>query len=232
MFDFHTENIAKNPSSLVVFLHGYNGTIEDHAYIINWLRQYLKNSLFIVPEAPEICDKNASKRQWFGLRKYDADNLRYQESTPTEQIFEIYNRVSAEISSRASEINDFVAQMQQKYQISAKNTFLIGFSQGAMLALYSGLSASEAYGGIFMLSGLVAGADKLSKSINSKPSIYLFHGENDKKVQYKTLSSTAHWLKEHGIDFQTFIYPELAHKVIEDEIIKISALIKQKTAEK
>lgn len=82
-----------------------------------------------------------------------------------------------------------------------------------------------------MLSGLVAGADKLSKSINSKPSIYLFHGEDDKKVQYKTLSSTTLWLKEHGLDFQTFIYPELAHKVIEDEIIKISALIKQKTAE-
>ena len=83
-----------------------------------------------------------------------------------------------------------------------------------------------------MLSGLVAGVDELSKNIKSKPSIYLFHGQKDAKVQYKTLSSTSLWLKEHGIDFQTFIYPELAHKVIEDEIIKISEIIKQKTAEK
>jgi phospholipase/carboxylesterase len=232
MFDFHAENIGNEPSSLAIFLHGYNGTIEDHAYIINHLKKHLSNSILIVPEAPEICDKNANKRQWFGLKKYDADDLRYQEDTPTEQIFEIYNRASVEISARSAEINDFVAQMQQKYQISAKNTFLIGFSQGAMLALYSGISAFETYGGIFMLSGLVAGVDELSKNIKSKPSIYLFHGQKDTKVQYKTLSSTSLWLKEHGIDFHTFIYPELAHKVIEDEIIKISEIIKQKTAEK
>lgn len=229
MFDYVVENDVKNPTSLVVFLHGYNGTIEDHAYAINWLKQYLTKSILIVPEAPEICDKNPNKKQWFGMKKYDADNLRRDENTSAEQIYEIYNQTAAEISNRAAEMNDLISIMQKKYNISAQKTFLIGFSQGAMLALYTALSDSKVSGGVFALSGLIAGFSKLFEDIKSAPTVYLFHGQKDTKVQYKTFPLTLKMLQEKNINFQFVTYPELTHKISEEEVIKISNII-NKTA--
>ena len=46
-------------------------------------------------------------------------------------------------------------EMQKKYKISVHKTFIIGFSQGAMLALYSALSNKNVLGGVFSLSGLI-----------------------------------------------------------------------------
>lgn len=226
MFEYITENERDNISSLVVFLHGYNGCIEDHAYALSWFRKYLQNSLIVVPIAPEICDKNPSKKQWFGMKKYDPENLRFDEKTSVEQIFEIYNRTETEISERAKKINFFISEMQKKYSVDAQNTYLIGFSQGAMLALYAALICDKCLGGVFVLSGLIAGMNELSKNIRNVPSVYIFHGKKDNKVQYKTVAYTQRWLNKNNINYKSFIYEHLAHKICEDEVIKISELIK------
>ncbi len=232
MFEYISENIGKKPSSLVVFLHGYNGCIEDHSYALEWFGKYLTDSVLVVPEAPEICDKNPLKKQWFGMKKYDENNIRYNPDTSVEQIFEIYDKTQNEISLRAAQVNDFLIEMQKKYKISAHKTFIIGFSQGAMLALYSALSNKNVLGGVFSLSGLLAGANKLSSEICSNPSVFLFHGMEDDKVQYKTLIYTNNWLNNHGIYPEIFSYKELKHKMCEDEIIKICKIIDTQTAER
>ena len=227
-FDYKILNYTQNPDSLVIFLHGYNGNIEDHGYALEWLKKYLQNSVIIVPEAPETCDKNPKKRQWFGMLKYDAENLRYNKNTTPEQIFSIYENTGNEIAERAAQINDFVTKMQEEYQITAQKTYLIGFSQGAMLTLFAALSNQKSYGGAFILSGLVAGANRLVSEIKARPPMYFFHGKEDGKVQYKTLALTEKWLQKNHVEYKLFTYPHLAHKISEDEILKISKIIAQK----
>lgn len=185
--------------------------------------------MLIAPEAPEICDKNPQKRQWFGMIKYDAENKRNLPTTSVPQIFKIYRRAEPEIDLRAQQINQFIDTMQQKYGIANSNTFLIGFSQGAMLALYTSLSREQTLGGAFILSGLAAGRSLLHHKIKSTPPVFLFHGKNDLKVQYKTLKSTGNWLKKHQITPQIFTYKNLAHSVIAEEIQTITQIIDLQT---
>ncbi len=232
MFEYVVKNFGNKSSSLVIFLHGYNGCVEDHAYALDWLKQYLPNSLLIVPIAPEICDKNPDKKQWFGMKKYDPENIRFDEKISAEDIFEIYSRTQPEISKRAAEINEFISEVQKKYNVDSENVFLIGFSQGAMLALYSALKSKKNLGGVFALSGLIAGAQKLSEKIIGVSPIYLFHGMEDHKVQYKTLALTEKWFDERKINYEAFVYEHLAHKICEDEVIKISQIIQNKSTHK
>lgn len=208
----------------MIFLHGYNGNPADHRYAIDFFRKELTDSLLIVPEAPEICERNPEKLQWFGVQKYDSENRRRQPETPVRQIFAVYQAAAAEIDSRAAEINTFISELQTKYGIADSRTYLAGFSQGAMLAIYAGLSRTAPLGGVFALSGIVCARNTLAKKINSRPPLHLFHGKDDMKVQYKTLAATKRWLKRRNIPVQTFIYPALAHKIIPEEIRKIAEI--------
>ena len=86
---------------------------------------------------------------------------------------------------------------------------------------WAGLSAV----GAFALSGLVAGSDLLDKDIKSLTPLYLFHGKEDMKVQYKTLSDSVNWLQKHGVNVQVQTYSDLAHKISEEEINEVAEII-------
>ena len=225
MLEYSQYVLGDNPQKLVIFLHGYNGCAADHQYAINWLCESLQNSVLSMPEAPEICDKNPDKKQWFGMLKYDADSKRSLPNTSVGDIFGIYELAAAEIDSKAQMINAFIDAMQQKFMVDDAHTFLVGFSQGAMLTIYTSLTHSKPLGGAFALSGLVAGKNLLQQKITARPPIYLFHGKEDLKVQYKTLATSEKWLQEQQVVTKTETYAGLAHKMCEAEMQKVAQII-------
>ena len=214
------------PLKLVIFLHGYNGTIADHQYAIDWMCEKLQNSLLIIPQAPEISDKNPQKNQWFGMIQYDEENKRTQPQTSVKEITDIYNLAADDVKRQSGLINGFIDEMQKKYRFDDAHTYLIGFSQGAMLTISTALSRDKELAGAFSLSGLIAGEKLLRQDIKSLPPLYLFHGEDDMKVQYKTLPYSIKWLQSHDVFPQTYTYPNLTHKICEKEISKIAEIIK------
>ncbi|MBR6355808.1 MAG: dienelactone hydrolase family protein [Alphaproteobacteria bacterium] len=228
MFEYDSYIIGSTPNKLVIFLHGYNGTVATHQYALDWLKQYLQNAVFIVPHAPQISDKNPERRQWFGMLKYDSDNKRADPETSVDDIFAIYNQTATEADKCAVQINRFIDEMQQKFNIDNAHTFLCGFSQGAMLTLYTALTRRTELGSAFVLSGLVAGADLLQTKISARPPLYLFHGESDLRVQYKTLPTTLNWLKKNHISAKVQTYAGLEHRMNEEEIKQIASVINNK----
>jgi len=225
MLKYETDILGENPRNLVIFLHGYNGTVADHQYAFDWFKKYLHNAIFIVPHAPEISDKNPQKLQWFGMMKYDPENIRALPETTSDEIFAVYNKAGTDIDLCAQLINFFINEMQEKYGVDDAHTFLCGFSQGAMLTVYTALSRYATLGGAFAFSGLVAGAEMLKSKINSRPQIYLFHGKDDLKVQFKTLSISANWLVQQKVPVGVKTYSGLAHKMNEEEIRTASEII-------
>lgn len=227
MFEYQFYKTTETPHSLVIFLHGYNGNLQDHQYAVDWLCTTLKTSVIITPEAPQQCDKNPDKKQWFGMLKYDSDRRRSMPETSTDEIFSIYNKAKEDIDHCAAEINEFISQIQQKFNIPDSHTYLIGFSQGAMLTIYAALTRSQTLAGAFALSGLVAGSELLANKISAHPPLFLLHGENDLKVQYKTLSQSMLWLTQHKISAKAKSFADLAHKISQDEIDYIAEIINQ-----
>ncbi|MBP5352497.1 MAG: dienelactone hydrolase family protein [Alphaproteobacteria bacterium] len=213
------------PRKLVVFLHGYNGSIADHQYAIDWLLKKVDNAVVITPQAPEICDKNPEKFQWFGMIKYDPDRRRSLGETSIADILAIYNAPREIIDDRAAKINQFIDAMQDKFHIDDEQTYLIGFSQGAMLTIYTALTRTHQIGAAFALSGLVAGTELLQHRIQSRPPLYMYHGKNDMKVQYKTLPFSLQWLQEHQIEVTARTYDGLDHRMLEDELTDIATRI-------
>ena len=60
-----------NIKNAIILCHGYGGDGKDiSALAINWQR-FLPDTIFLCPNAPEVCDINPTGYQWFDLQKDD-----------------------------------------------------------------------------------------------------------------------------------------------------------------
>ena len=55
------------PQSMVIFLHGYGSNGDDLIGLAEYWRGVLPDTVFISPNAPEICPGAPDGYQWWGL---------------------------------------------------------------------------------------------------------------------------------------------------------------------
>lgn len=211
-------NSPEKATKLLIFLHGYNGNVQDIEYTVKFFKEKDPDMMIVTPEAVMPCEKNPQKRQWYSLWAHDSHDERRNPETPLQVLTDIYNRFGDELAENAREMNQLINDLQQETGITNEQTIIAGFSQGAMLACYTALSRQEFDGKCLMFSGVVAGADSLSAMQKSFPKTYLFHGKDDISVNYKTVAFSEEWLQAHGIMPEVRHYDGLAHKMRDDEL--------------
>jgi len=188
--------LSKNkPRQVVILCHGYGGDGQDiSALAINWQR-FLPDAIFLCPNAPEICSVNPQGYQWFDL------------STDKEEVI-------LEKSLLAEEkLNIFLDQVFDNLQLEARNLALVGFSQGCMMSIQVGLKRKKQINCLIGYSGKVINQKHLSNNINSKPKIFLMHGENDVIVSPTHLLEAKEYLKKCGINVKTKMFKNCEHRI-------------------
>ena len=113
--------------------------------------------------------------------------------------------------------------------IPARRIALAGFSQGGALALSSGLQFQEGeIGGILVMSGYLAGAQKFSLAeIQKNVRVLHLHGEDDCMVPAILAKRTQSMLAELGVEAYTLkTYSGLDHCIIEEEIQDAAEFLK------
>ena len=224
-FDNKYYKTRGNLNKILIFIHGYNGSPEAIDYAVQELRSRISDTTIIVPRAPHRCEKDATNLQWLSFYKVDP-LVRFRAADASiEEIFDIFDALAPDFAEVAAQINLFIDEMQQQFAVDDAHTYIAGFSQGAMLALYASLTRTKPVGGCIMLSGIAAGRPLLEKSIISRPPLLVLHGRDDATVQFKTLPTTLQWLKENNIKYQCCEYAGLAHKMNADEMQKIADFI-------
>lgn len=217
LYQYKSYGNTVNPDKLIIFIHGYKSSMDQISAEAALLAIILKQAVIVTPQSNNM-HKNSMIRQWYDVSDYDPERKRRNPETPLEEVVDIYNQAGQMLSERAAEMNDFIDEMQRIYGIDNKNTFISGFSQGAMMAIYTALSRREQVGGCFSLSGIVAGKDRLENDLRSKPPVYMLHGKDDVTVQYKTLDFSINWLQQHDVEVYDVRYDNLAHQITDTEI--------------
>src|SRR3990167_2308807 len=139
-----------------------------------------------------------------------------------------YDIVSLNIDQRADQVGltNSVKLIEQfidneiKLGISSEKIILAGFSQGAVIALTTGLCCQKKLGGVIALSGYLPFAQELSKkrsSINQDMPIFVAHGTEDSVVPYALGENTCDFLKTHHYPVSWHSY-SMPHSVCIEEI--------------
>ena len=188
--------ISKNkPHHAIVLCHGYGGDGKDISSLaINWQR-FLPDAIFLCPNAPEVCSINPQGYQWFDLNSEKEEAI-LEKSLVAEE-----------------KLNTFIDQVLDNLQLEPNNLALVGFSQGCMICVQVGIKKKEQINCLIGYSGKVINQKHLSDNINSKPKMFLMHGENDTIVSVTHLLEAKEYLKKQGINAKIKMFKKCEHRI-------------------
>ena len=231
-----TEEIAHirgNPQKLIIFLHGYIDNCECLNHRIETFVDSFENTAFHMPEAPLLCEIHEKKRQWFSMHQFDPDDER--KTVPSlDECLEHYERMALGFEESYQYLERYIDNCLDLYQLESKDLYLCGFSQGAMLAIYTALRRKEKIGGCISFSGLVATTSRFKKRKANTPPMLLIHGTADNLVRYGVLDYSVQKLSEYGCPVETYTVDGGQHCITADGLSKAEEFIKRhftKTAE-
>jgi len=188
--------LSKNkPQQAIVLCHGYGGDGKDiSALAINWQR-FLPDAVFLSPNAPEVCNINPQGYQWFDLSS-DNQEIIFEKSLIAEK-----------------KLSEFLDQVLDNFQIETNNLALVGFSQGCMISIQTGLKKKKQINCIIGYSGKIINQKHLAENINSKPKIFLMHGDNDTIISSTHLLESKEYLTNYGLKVKTKIFKNCEHRI-------------------
>jgi phospholipase/carboxylesterase len=181
--------------SLVVFLHGYGADGNDLIDLGQSWADLLPDTAFVSPHAPEPCGMAPTGRQWWPLTMRDPDERwrGCQKAGP--------------------DLEAFLAQELARTGLAPNRLALVGFSQGAMMALHVGLRRAAMPGAIIGFSGHLVGPEHLETEARGKPPILLVHGDRDEIIPVDALFDALDNLGKAEIPCQWHLSVGTAHGI-------------------
>jgi phospholipase/carboxylesterase len=192
---------GKPPRTLVVLLHGYGADGNDLIGLAPHWAKALPDTLFLSPHAPFPCEASPVGRQWFGFQGKRPD------------------MVAAEFGTAALILDRFLDAILARHRLDERRLALVGFSQGAMMALHVGLRRPSAPAGIVSYSGMLPAPERLAAEIRVRPPVLLVHGDQDPVIPPDALPEAEAALEATGVPIRSELRPGLAHGIDEHGLV-------------
>jgi phospholipase/carboxylesterase len=151
----------------------------------------LPHALFLAPDAPFPCDMAPFGRQWFSLRSRDPALL------------------EAGARHAAPLLEGFIEAELARWNLA--DYALLGFSQGAMMSLFTGLRSAVPPRAILAYSGALLAPQALATEAVNRPPILIAHGEDDDIVPVAYSHDAEDQLRAAGLAVASIYEPGLGH---------------------
>lgn len=182
----------------IVLLHGYGADGNDLIDLGRHWSQLFPDALFVAPNAPRPCGGNPFGFEWFAL-----------------QVDRIAGRIEG-ARQAAPLLVEFLSDLWAQTGLTARDTFLVGFSQGAMMALHVGTVLPDELAGIVAFSGAFVAADGFEAGSFARPPVVLIHGDLDQVVDPALSRQAANELVAAGFEVVLHISSGTGHGIAPD----------------
>jgi len=187
-----------DPTSLVIFLHGYGSNGEDLMGLAPYWRPALPQTVFLAPDAPQGCPGVPGGYQWWALT----------DLSPASR--------AAGVRQSAPALNAYIDAQLAHYGLSEDRLVLVGFSQGTMVALHVGPRRAKALAGIVGYSGMLADPEALAAEVVTKPPVLLLHGSADPTLPVAATHQAKAALEGLGFKVAAHVSQGLGHSIDAD----------------
>jgi phospholipase/carboxylesterase len=203
---------GKEPAQLIVLLHGVGADGADLIGLAPYWAPLLPEAEFLSPHAPFPYDMAPTGRQWFS----------FADRSPAA--------ILAGVKKCAPILDHFLDEQLAARGLDDSNLALVGFSQGTIMALYTGLRRAKSPACILGYSGVLVGAQNLSAELRARPPVMLIHGEDDPVVPFSALAAAEQALATCGIAVETLARPGLGHAIDEEGLSRGGEYLKRSLA--
>lgn len=211
---FGRKPAANGPAkSLVIFLHGYGADGADLLGLADTLAPHLPATAFVAPDAAERIPGAAFGQQWFAIPRFDG-------STQAE--------AEAGLQRATADLNAFLDQRLGYEKIGPEALALVGFSQGAMMALHVAPRRAAPMAAVVAISGKLLHPDRLAAEAVVKPPILVIHGDADAVVPFPEMTAACTALVAAGFATYGHVMAGSGHGIAQDGLANALAFL-QKT---
>jgi phospholipase/carboxylesterase len=180
---------------LVILLHGLGSDGADIGVLAPIFAKALPHAAFVAPNAPFFQEGEPPSRQWFGIGDIPVAELH------------------AGIDAASRCLDAFIAAEAARLKLLPRSVALVGFSQGAMLALYNGLRRDPGPGALLAYAGALVADTKLESELRWRPPVLLVHGTDDAIITPGYSQSAEKLLCEHAVPVRALFRRGMAHTI-------------------
>lgn len=194
----------------VILLHGVGANGADLIGLADTWKEALPHCAFLSPDAPEHYDMAPFGRQWFSLRDRS------------------YEAMKAGLHKVRVFFDHYLDGLLREFSLKPAQCALVGFSQGAMVALYAGLRHRAQLAGILSYSGALYGAEDLAMLADAtKPPVCFIHGVADDVVPSEASHMADHALKQMGYETELHLCQGVGHSIDDYGLRKGAAFLQR-----
>ncbi len=198
------QQARKRPDQLILLFHGVGGTPDDMVPLGHRLAGDFGQATVVSIAAHYLSDASWGY-QWFSVQGVTEDNRP--------------ERVAAAMPEFLAEIHAW----QKNEDATAATTILVGFSQGAIMALEAACALPAVAGQVVAIAGRFA---RLPAKTAPHTALHLLHGKQDAVIPYRHTVEAGHHLLGIGSDVTVDILPSIGHEIDADIMNRIVARLK------
>jgi phospholipase/carboxylesterase len=195
--------------NIVIFIHGYGANGDDLIGLGSYWRNDLADTLFLSPHAPFACEEIPFGRQWFSLGAWDPSLY---------GTADVSQRVINGVANALPHLNAYIDQVLLHSGLQEDRLALVGFSQGAMMALSVAYSRKKPCAAVIGYSGGFTTGVPL-EVVSPCPTL-LVHGSEDAVIPVRAMKESALILKANGIPVETLECNNLGHSISDQGLQK------------
>lgn len=155
-----------SPQKLVVFLHGIGSNGRDLIELAPYFNEKIEKAYFVSPNAPQPYAGLTDGYQWYDLNDFNLEHLNH------------------EIEESSFILKEYVYDKLDELSLRMQDVILIGFSQGASMAIYTALHHQLICSKVIAFSGFLPRI-AYPGDYENKPDICIIHGDMDDIVPYE-----------------------------------------------
>lgn len=180
------------PRQLLILLHGAGSSACSMLPAALTLRHFFPNAVLLIPEGFEPGDGGGHARQWFSLCGINEANRP--------------QRVAGALPALA----DYIEQAQRRYKLLPPDTALLGFAQGAVMALELVAARDGLAGRVLAFAGRYASLPQRAPEYST---LHLFHGEADPVMPVSHTNDAYAHLAALGADATLDVASDVGHEL-------------------
>ena len=177
---------------LFILLHGVGANSADLLPLANKFRSAFPAAAFLLADGTLPFDIEGSRRQWFSISGVNDENR------------------SARVAEAMPALHAMVRHMQDRFQVLQSDTALVGFSQGAIMALEFSVAHDGHAGRVLAFSGRFA---KLPEKAPEFTTLHLLHGEDDAVIPVEHAHAAYETLMQLDGDTTLDIASSIGHEI-------------------
>jgi phospholipase/carboxylesterase len=181
------------PAQLILLFHGRGSNAQAMRPLGQAYARAFPQAMVVAVDAPHPYESLPQGRQWFSAVGLTEENR------------------PERVATALPAFEYAVRHWQEQSGVDAAGTALVGFSQGAIMALASALRPEPVAARIIAIGGRFARLPE--QPLHEGSTIHLLHGKADEVMPYRHVIEAAYRLKSLGADFTADVLPLIGHEL-------------------